>query len=171
MIAAHVEFIAPASKTYVPARVLAALDPQDATEVDYVAERDAGIPAEQRGRWRVTEDTMTISGPRKKDPVLGLRRVFVHFHRLGTRRQGRTGEETRPSPRRPGPTDPGAGQPPLSDTEGPNGSPRSAAPAGSPPTYAPRPVRIRPPANPPWPGPSTRPRSTPRPPPTGGTRC
>lgn len=78
MIAAGVEFIAPASKTYVPARVLAALDLDAATEVDYVAERDLGKPAAKRGRWRVVEDTTTITGPRQKDPVLRLRRVFVH---------------------------------------------------------------------------------------------
>jgi transposase len=79
MIAARVEFIAPASKTYVPARVLADLDLQDAVEVDYIAERDKDKPAEQRGRWRVVEDTMSLTGPRKtKDPVLALRRVFVH---------------------------------------------------------------------------------------------
>jgi len=79
MIAARVEFIAPASKTYVPARVLAALDTDTATEVAYVAERDRDKPAEARGRWRVTEDTMTLAGPRKKkDPVLSVRRVFVH---------------------------------------------------------------------------------------------
>lgn len=78
MIAAKVEFIAPASKTYVPARVLAGLRLADAVEVDYVAERDASAPAEKRGRWRVVEDTMTLAGPRKKDAVLSVRRVFVH---------------------------------------------------------------------------------------------
>ncbi len=79
MIAARVEFIAPASKTYVPARVLAELDLDAASEVDYVAERDQDKPAEQRGRWRAVEDTMSLAGPRKKkDPVLPVRRVFVH---------------------------------------------------------------------------------------------
>lgn len=78
MIAAGVEFIAPASKTYVPAAVLGGLDLDGATEVDYVAERDKGKPTEARGRWRVVEDTTTIAGPRKKDPVFTLRRVFVH---------------------------------------------------------------------------------------------
>jgi hypothetical protein len=79
MIDAEVEFIAPASKTYVPARVLAGLDLDTAVEVDYVAERDAGRPATERGRWRVVQDTMSLAGPRrKKDPVLRLRRVFVH---------------------------------------------------------------------------------------------
>jgi transposase len=78
MIATRVQFIAPGSKTYVPARVLAALDTDTATEVDYIAQRDAGTPADQRGRWRVTEDTTTLAGPRPKDPVLSVRRVFVH---------------------------------------------------------------------------------------------
>lgn len=79
MIDAKVEFIAPASKTYVPAAVLADLDPADAVEVDYVADRDVGVPAKTRGRWRVVEDTMTLAGPRtKKGPALSVRRVFVH---------------------------------------------------------------------------------------------
>jgi transposase len=78
MIASGTSFIAPASKAYTPATTLAALDLDSATEVDYVAERDAGTPAAQRGRWRVTEDTMTLTGKRKRDPMLTLRRVFVH---------------------------------------------------------------------------------------------
>ena len=77
IMAAEVDFIAPASKTYVPAEVLAALDPQAATPVDYLAERDAGKPPDQRGSYRVVEDTMTITGKRKADPVLQVRRVFV----------------------------------------------------------------------------------------------
>jgi transposase len=78
MIDAGVGFIAPASKTYTPAVTLAALDLGSATEVDYVAQRDAGTPAAERGRWRVTEDTMTMAGKHTRDPVLTLRRVFVH---------------------------------------------------------------------------------------------
>ena len=78
MIATGVEFIAPASKTYVRAAELAALDRAAATEVDYVAERDTAVPATVRGTWAVCEDTMTITGKRKRDPVLALRRVFVH---------------------------------------------------------------------------------------------
>ena len=74
MTEAGVAFLAPASKTYVPADVLATLDIHATTEVDHVAERDLGKPASQRGRWRVVEDTMTLAGPRKKDPVLTLRR-------------------------------------------------------------------------------------------------
>ena len=78
MIDAGVEFIAPASKIYVRADELAALDRAAATEVDYVAARDARVPAAGRGRWAVCEDTMTIRGKRTRDPVLVLRRVFVH---------------------------------------------------------------------------------------------
>ncbi len=78
MIDAGVGFIAPASKAYTPAATLAALDLDTGIEVDYVAQRDAGKPAAERGRWRVTEDTMTIAGKRKRDPVHTLRRVFVH---------------------------------------------------------------------------------------------
>jgi transposase len=78
MIGADVAFIAPASKVYVPAHLLAAQDLSDAVRVDYVATRDENKLPHQRGRWHVREDTMTLSGPRKRDPVLSLRRVFVH---------------------------------------------------------------------------------------------
>ena len=77
IMAAEVDFIAPASKTYVPAEVLARLDLGAATPVDYLAERDAGKPPGQRGSYRVVEDTMTIAGKRIRDPVLRLRRIFV----------------------------------------------------------------------------------------------
>jgi hypothetical protein len=53
-MAAGVDFIAPASKTYVPAEVLASLDPAMATPVDDVAERDQGKPPAQRGSYRVS---------------------------------------------------------------------------------------------------------------------
>ncbi|MGH3862301.1 IS1634 family transposase [Actinokineospora sp.] len=78
MIESGVTFIAPASKTYVSSAELAALDLDSATEVDYVAGRDAGTPPAERGRWRVIEDAMTLTGKRKKDPAHTLRRVFVH---------------------------------------------------------------------------------------------
>jgi len=73
-----VTFIAPASKTYVPQAALAGLSVTEATEVDYLAQRDTGKPADRRGKWHVVEDTMTLAGPRKRDRVLELRRVFVH---------------------------------------------------------------------------------------------
>jgi transposase len=78
MIDAGTGFIAPAAKAYTPATTLAALDLDVATEVDYVAERDMAKPATDRGRWHVTEDTMTLTGKRKRGPALTLRRVFVH---------------------------------------------------------------------------------------------
>jgi hypothetical protein len=78
MSAGGVTFIAPASKQYVSAETLAGLDLATAISVDYVAARDAGKPAERRGVWHVREDAMTLAGPRQKDPVLALRRIFVH---------------------------------------------------------------------------------------------
>jgi transposase len=77
IMAAGVDFIAPASKTYVGAGVLAGLEVAAATPVDYVAERDQGKPAAQRGSYRVIQDTMTLVGKRKADPVLRVRRVLV----------------------------------------------------------------------------------------------
>ncbi|MFL6220593.1 MAG: IS1634 family transposase [Actinomycetes bacterium] len=77
LLAAKVDFVAPASKTYVPAEVLASLDVAAAAPVDYLAERDHGKQPEQRGSYRVVEDTMTIAGKRTTDPVLRLRRLFV----------------------------------------------------------------------------------------------
>lgn len=77
MIEARVDFVAPASKAYVGADTLAACDLENATGVDYVAERDLDKPAETRGTYRVTEDTMVITGKNKTDPPLHLRRVFV----------------------------------------------------------------------------------------------
>src|ERR1039458_7753419 len=77
MTEAGVSFIAPASKSYVGADVLAACDFEAADPVDYVAERDAGKSPEERGSYRVSEDTMVIKGKKKTDPDLCLRRVFV----------------------------------------------------------------------------------------------
>jgi transposase len=77
MVAAGVSFIAPASKSYVGADVLAACDLDAAEPVDYIAERDADKPAEKRGTYRVLEDTMVLGGKTKSDPALSLRRVFV----------------------------------------------------------------------------------------------
>jgi transposase len=77
MVAAGVGFIAPASKSYVGADVLGACDLQAATPVDYVAERDADKAPEDRGTYRVLEDTMVLTGKTKTDPAVELRRVFV----------------------------------------------------------------------------------------------
>jgi hypothetical protein len=78
MTGQKVAFIAPASKAYVPAAELAGLDLAAAKPVEYVAKRDAGKPVEKRGRWHVREDTMALAGPRARDPVVRVRRVFVH---------------------------------------------------------------------------------------------
>lgn len=78
MITAKVTFLAPASKSFVPAAVLAGCGNAAATPVDYLAQRDTARPADQRGHYRVAEDTTTITGPRKKDPSFTVRRVFVY---------------------------------------------------------------------------------------------
>jgi len=77
IIKAEVSFVAPASKAYVSAAVLASCDYHAAADAGYVAERDAGKPPGQRGSYRVTEDTMVLTGKKKADPDLELRRVFV----------------------------------------------------------------------------------------------
>ena len=97
----------------VRAAELAALDRAAATEVDYVADRDAATPAAARGRWAVCEDTVTIAGKRKRDPTLTLRRVFVHSSAPLPGRRQRPGQETRPGRRRPGPAGARARRPAL----------------------------------------------------------
>lgn len=91
MVDARVGFIAPASKSYVGADVLAACDLDAAEPVDYIAQRDADKAPEQRGTYRVLEDTMVLSGPKKSDPALCLRRVFVWSSaRAGAAQKART---------------------------------------------------------------------------------
>ncbi len=75
--AADVTFVAPASKAWVSAEVLAAQHLADTVEIDYVAERDAEQPAEKRARYHVREDTMIVAAKRKSENELTLRRVFV----------------------------------------------------------------------------------------------
>jgi transposase len=77
IIGAKVNFIAPASKTYVGAAMLAACDFDAADPVDYVAQRDATNTEQERGCYRVCEDTMILNGTTKSDPELCVRRVFV----------------------------------------------------------------------------------------------
>lgn len=78
LTAAGVTFIAPASKNYIGADVLAGCDYAAAEPVDYIAQRDADKPSEQRGRYRVLEDTWTLPAPKNvKHPGLDVRRVFV----------------------------------------------------------------------------------------------
>lgn len=76
--AAGVTFIAPASKNYVSAEVLAGCDFDTAVPVDYVAQRDTDKAADRRGSYRVLEDRWTMLPPKKvKGFGLDLRRVFV----------------------------------------------------------------------------------------------
>jgi transposase len=77
MNTAKVCFIAPAGKTYLPAEQLRALDPQAATPVAYVAERDQNLPPTQRGSYRVVEGGIVLKGKRKSDAELPVRCVFV----------------------------------------------------------------------------------------------
>ena len=77
LIDAGMTFIAPASKSYVSAAELAACDFDNATPADFVAERDRPMPAGGRATYRVIEDTWWMSGSRKSDPALALRKVFV----------------------------------------------------------------------------------------------
>jgi hypothetical protein len=71
-------FIAPLPAARVPAGLFTSLDPAEGTVVDYTAERDAGKPADQRCVYRVSEDTMMLCGPRRRDPPQHLRRILVH---------------------------------------------------------------------------------------------
>lgn len=78
MTAAGVTFIAPASKNYIGADVLAGCDYDTAVEVDYVAQRDADKAAAERGRYRVIEDHWVLPAPKKSNQArLDVRRVFV----------------------------------------------------------------------------------------------
>ena len=76
--ATEVTFLAPAPKAFVPAQILAGCDYDTAAPIDFVAARDTHRPVDQRGHYRVAQDTMTITGPLKRDPTITLRRVFVH---------------------------------------------------------------------------------------------
>src|SRR6266508_2793579 len=78
MTDAQVTFIAPLAASRVPDGLFAGLDRATATVVDYIADRDENMPCWDRGAYRVTEDTMDLAGPRKKDRVHQLRRILVY---------------------------------------------------------------------------------------------
>ncbi|SES50144.1 protein of unknown function, partial [Streptomyces sp. yr375] len=78
LLQAEVPFIAPVPAAQVKDEVYAALDLGQATVVDWVPERDAGKPAGEREVYRVLEDVHVLAGPRKRDPVLTVRRILVH---------------------------------------------------------------------------------------------
>lgn len=130
-------------------------------------------PAAARGRWRVVEDTTSITGPRKKkDPVVPLRRVFVHStaraHAAQATRANKldraTGELDRLARRLGSRHYPNA----KAVTERITAISRARRVA----TYLRTEVGADPvTGNPPCVGGSTRPRSTPKQPPTAGTHC
>jgi transposase len=74
----QVTFIAPLAASRVPDGLFAGLDPHQAEFVDYIAQRDENTRLVDRDTYRVCEDTMDLAGPRKKDPVLTLRRILVY---------------------------------------------------------------------------------------------
>ena len=78
MVEAKVTFLAPASKNFVPAEVLASCDYAKARPIAYVAQRDAHLDEHERGSYRAIEDTMTIATKRETDPKYTVRRIFVH---------------------------------------------------------------------------------------------
>ncbi|WP_329611640.1 IS1634 family transposase [Kitasatospora herbaricolor] len=78
LLAARTAFIAPVPAAQVKNGFYAALDLGAATVVDWAPDRDAGKVPAQREVYRVLEDVHTLNGPRKRDPVLSVRRILVH---------------------------------------------------------------------------------------------
>ena len=78
MNGAQVRFIAALGAARVENSLFASLNRDEAATVDYVAQRDEKKKPEQRGTYRVLEDTMDLAGPRKSDPVQRCRRILVH---------------------------------------------------------------------------------------------
>jgi len=78
MARAGMTFIAPGSKAYVDADALRAAGAMESAEVDYVARRDDAKAPEERGRYRVGEDTWAMLPAKShKGAAITLRRVFV----------------------------------------------------------------------------------------------
>ncbi|WP_406411430.1 IS1634 family transposase [Streptomyces sp. NBC_01614] len=75
---AQVEFIAPLAASATDPAVFAALDPQTAERVEYVPLRVADRPTMDRPDYRVLEDTHTLTGKRRSDPPITVRRILVH---------------------------------------------------------------------------------------------
>lgn len=113
MIGARASFTAPASRACAGAGVLAGCDPGAAAAVDYLAQRDAGKPAGERGSCRLPEDTMVVTGKKKTDPDLGLRRVFVWPGARAGAAAAAPAQEAGAGPRRPGASRTGTGRPAL----------------------------------------------------------
>ncbi|NEA49383.1 IS1634 family transposase [Streptomyces sp. SID10815] len=75
---AQVEFIAPLAASATDPAVFAALDPATAERVEHVPLRVADRPTMDHPDYRVLEDTHTLTGKRKSDPPITVRRVLVH---------------------------------------------------------------------------------------------
>ncbi|MEU6347696.1 IS1634 family transposase, partial [Streptomyces sp. NPDC046977] len=78
LLQSGVEFIAPVPAAQIKDELYAALDPERAEPVDWVPWRDEGKPETERETYRVLEDTHTLTGRRKSDPQLTVRRILVH---------------------------------------------------------------------------------------------
>jgi transposase len=78
LAAAKVEFIAPLPASATRPEVFAALDPATARPVGYVPLRVADRPGMERPDYRVLEDTYALTGRRKADPPLTVRRILVY---------------------------------------------------------------------------------------------
>ena len=75
---AGVGFIAPLPASATAPEVFAALDPEAAARVEYVPLRVADRPSMDRPDYRVLEDTHALTGRRKSDPPLTVRRILVY---------------------------------------------------------------------------------------------
>jgi len=75
---AQVEFIAPLPASATAPEVFAAIDPESAERVEYVPLRVADRPTLERPDYRVLEHSHTLTGRRKSDPPLTVRRILVY---------------------------------------------------------------------------------------------
>jgi transposase len=75
---ADTDYLAPAPRSIVSLRELAANDPTTATIIHWVPARDAGKFAHQRDTHRVVEGVTVLHGPKPSDPPLTVRTVFSH---------------------------------------------------------------------------------------------
>lgn len=78
LLQAGVEFIAPVPAAQIKDEFYAVLDPEEAQPVDWVPARDERKPGAERETYRVLEDVHTLTGRRKSDPLLTVRRILVH---------------------------------------------------------------------------------------------
>lgn len=78
LCAAGMDFTAPLPAARVADGFYAGLDLSTARVVEHVPVRAENIPADRRDVYRVSEDTVTLPGPRKSDQPVTLRRVLVH---------------------------------------------------------------------------------------------